>query len=71
MIVWQQHRDQRIDTKTQRGDQRHDAKGFMYIEMMAEKAEDQINSKLGAEIDQYQRAKQRVGNSVHFPEGRK
>ena len=45
----------------------HQADGFVNVKMPAKKAENQVDSKLCAEINQNKRSQQRIGDSVLFP----
>lgn len=60
---------ERVDNESRRGYKRHDSDDQLGIEILREEAEDQVDRKLGTEIDQHERTEEGVGNAVHIVEG--
>ena len=70
-VLRQKRGHERVDHKSQRGDQWRDADKQSRVEFLGKERKQQIHQKLGAEVGQHQRAKQGVGNIVGILQGGK
>ena len=70
-LLGEKGRQDPIDCQSKHGQHRHDAHRQLNVESMGAKGKDQVDAKLGTEIDQYKRAQQSVGNPVQIVKGDK